>query len=80
MKRKTLLLLIAAALSASVASCAKEKECRCAVANTPDIRIVYIKHGSCKKLYHVRYDRNETTQNIIDAVYCTDFDFTQNDE
>ena len=80
MKRKTIPLLLAAALSLGAAGCAKEKPCRCAVTHSADIRLVTIKHGSCNNIHFVRYDRNATTLDILDTVFCTDFDFTQKEE
>ena len=80
MKRKAILLLLAAALAAGAASCNKDKQCRCAVTHSADIRLVTIKNGSCKNIYYVRYDRNATTLDILDTVFCTDFDFTPKEE
>lgn len=71
---KKLLLLLGVATIVLCASCVKEKNCRCSVVGTQDVRIITITSGSCDKIHHASYhDALDTL--FIDYVLCTDYPF-----
>ena len=59
-----------------LASCSKERTCRCTVLGNQTIRIIKIDKGVCEDLRYVLYDRDPVLYpDITDSVLCTDFDF-----
>lgn len=72
MKKKMLFLAVTTLLL--LASCVKEKNCRCAVLKSQTVRIITLKSGSCNSLNYVSY-RDELDTLFIDTVVCTDYPF-----
>lgn len=71
---KKYLFLIGAALLVLCASCVKEKNCRCSILKSNDVRIITLKSGNCNKInYASYYDALDTLH--VDSVLCTDFPF-----
>ncbi|MCQ2295363.1 MAG: hypothetical protein MJZ67_06885 [Bacteroidales bacterium] len=71
---KKVLLLAGAALLLMCTACTKEKNCRCAVQGTQNVRIVTIKKGNCNKINVINYfDALDTMH--TDVVVCTDYPF-----
>lgn len=68
------LIIIAAALALLCSSCVKEKNCRCTVQNSQNVRIITIKKGNCAKINTYSYfDALDTMH--TDVVFCTDYPF-----
>ena len=72
MKKRMLFLTIATLIL--LASCVKEKHCRCAVLKSQTVRIITLKSGSCNSLNYVSY-RDELDTMFTDTVVCTDYPF-----
>ena len=74
MKRKYLLLGLAAMLAVGAVSCSKEKRCRCSVLHSSLVRIIKIDGGNCEDLklykYHTPLDSLK-----VDSLLCTDYEF-----
>ena len=74
MKKKYLLLGLAALLAVGAVSCSKEKRCRCAVLHSSLVRIIKIDGGNCEDLklykYHTPLDSLK-----VDSLLCTDYEF-----
>ena len=74
MKKKYLLLGLAALLAVGVVSCSKEKRCRCSVLHSSLVRIIKIDGGNCEDLklykYHTPLDSLK-----VDSLLCTDYEF-----
>lgn len=74
MKRKYLLLGLAALLAVGAVSCSKEKRCRCSVLHSSLVRIIKIDGGNCEDLklykYHTPLDSLK-----VDSLLCTDYEF-----
>lgn len=71
---KKVLLLIAVALVVLCTACVKEKNCRCSVMGTQNVRIITIKGGDCNKINYVTY-YDELDSTFVDHVVCTDYPF-----
>lgn len=71
---KKLMFLIAAALLVMCASCAKQKNCRCAVIGTQTVRVITIGSGQCSKINYVTY-YDDLDSSFTDHVVCTDYPF-----
>jgi hypothetical protein len=68
------ILLLAAATALLAVSCAKEKNCRCAVTNTQTVRIITIKKGDCHDFTYANY--RDILDNLhVDTLVCTDYPF-----
>ena len=74
MKKKYLLLGLAALLAVGAVSCSKEKRCRCSVLYSALVRIIKIDGGNCEDLklykYHTPLDSLK-----VDSLLCTDYEF-----
>lgn len=71
---KKLMFLLGVATLVLCASCVKEKNCRCSVVGTQEVRIITIKSGSCDKIHHASYhDALDTL--FTDYILCTDYPF-----
>lgn len=74
MKKKYLLLGLAAMLAVGAVSCSKEKRCRCSVLHSSLVRIIKIDGGNCEDLklykYHTPLDSLK-----VDSLLCTDYEF-----
>lgn len=74
MKKKYLLLGLAALLAVVAVSCSKEKRCRCSVLHSSLVRIIKIDGGNCEDLklykYHTPLDSLK-----VDSLLCTDYEF-----
>jgi hypothetical protein len=74
MKKKYLLLGLAALLAVGAVSCSKEKRCRCSVLHSSLVRIIKIDGGNCEDLklykYHTPLDSLK-----VDSLLCTDYEF-----
>lgn len=74
MKKKYLLLGLAALLTIGAVSCGKDKKCRCAVLHSSKVRIITITKGNCEDLklfrYHTALDSLK-----VDSLLCTDYEF-----
>lgn len=71
---KKLLVLCGIATLLLAVSCKKTKDCRCAVLNAQDVRILTISRGSCSDLNYVSF-RDDLDTVHIDSIICTDFPF-----
>lgn len=71
---KKVMFLIAAALLVICASCVKEKNCRCSVQGTQNVRIITIKSGDCKKMNSLTYF-DELDSSFTNKIICTDYPF-----
>lgn len=58
-----------------LASCSKEKTCRCSVLHNQDIRMIQIDKGDCRDVRFIFYDRDILHTDLTDSVLCTDFHF-----
>ncbi len=74
MRKKYLLLGMAAVLAVGAVSCSKEKKCRCAVLHSSTVRIITIDGGDCEDIKVFRY---HTPMNVAvtDSLLCTDYEF-----
>lgn len=71
---KKILFLTAIAATLLLASCNKEKSCRCTVVGSQTVRVINITSGSCDNITHASYHDDLDTLHT-DYILCTDYPF-----
>ena len=72
---KKIALITAACLTLLCASCVKDKNCRCSVLGSQEVRIITIKSGDCNKINATSwFDALDTIHPQM--LVCTDYPFS----
>lgn len=74
MKRKLFFVAIAVLGLLTVASCSKEKTCRCSVLHSSQVHIIKIQKGNCEEIKLFRY-HTPLDSLMTDSLICTDYEF-----